>query len=161
MAIDKAIDSAQLNTDLTSIADAIREKAGLTDSFVFPEGFVQAIAGIEAGGGKIANGSWTPTSNGETYTVTHNLGEIPNFVIYFKETTGVTNNSHLAGGWIDSMGFASGPSGSGISQYYSGTFDITASKGHGAYGATTSTVTLKTYAFFMSGVKYRWYVGVI
>ena len=49
MAIDKAIDSTQLNTNLTSIADAIREKAGLTDSFVFPEGFVQAIAGIEAG----------------------------------------------------------------------------------------------------------------
>ena len=63
MAIDKAIDSAQLNTDLTSIADAIREKAGLTDSFVFPEGFVEAIAGIEVGGGaKIATGTVTTNS---------------------------------------------------------------------------------------------------
>ena len=75
MAIDKAIDTTQLNTDLTSIADAIREKAGLTDSFVFPEGFVKAIAGIEAGGGSdggialpsncvFSSGSYVPTSEG-------------------------------------------------------------------------------------------------
>lgn len=51
------------DTSLTAIADAIREKAGLADSFVFPEGFVQAISGIEAGGGKLYYGSMTPTEN--------------------------------------------------------------------------------------------------
>ena len=69
MAIDKAIDSTQLNTDLTSIANAIREKAGLTDSFAFPEGFVQAIAGIEAGGAsfgdfdEVTSGTFVPSED--------------------------------------------------------------------------------------------------
>lgn len=51
MALDKVIDSAKLDADLTSIADAIREKAGVSDSFAFPDGFVEAVSGISAGGG--------------------------------------------------------------------------------------------------------------
>ncbi len=51
MALDKVIDSAKLDADLTSIADAIREKAGVSDSFVFPDGFVEAVSGISTGGG--------------------------------------------------------------------------------------------------------------
>lgn len=51
MALDKVIDSAQLDADLTSIADAIREKAGVSDSFAFPDGFIEAVSGISAGGG--------------------------------------------------------------------------------------------------------------
>ena len=38
------------DTSLTSIADAIREKAGLEDNLAFPEGFVEAIEGISTGG---------------------------------------------------------------------------------------------------------------
>ena len=89
MAIDKAIDSAQLNTDLTSIADAIREKAGLTDSFVFPEGFVQAIAGIEAGGGAdITEFGFTKAVFGTTtgsQSFMHNLDETPKCVIFWSD----------------------------------------------------------------------------
>ena len=51
MAYDKVVDSAALDTQLTSIADAIRAKTGGSDSLVFPDGFLQAIAAIEAGGG--------------------------------------------------------------------------------------------------------------
>ena len=51
MALDKVVDSAALDTQLTSIADAIRAKTGGSDSLVFPDGFLQAIAAIEAGGG--------------------------------------------------------------------------------------------------------------
>ena len=51
MAYDKVVDSAALDTQLTSIADAIRAKTGGSDSLVFPDGFSQAIAAIEAGGG--------------------------------------------------------------------------------------------------------------
>lgn len=51
MAFDKVVDSAVLDTQLTSIADAIRAKTGGSDSLVFPDGFLQAIAAIEAGGG--------------------------------------------------------------------------------------------------------------
>ena len=40
-----------LTDKLTAIADAIRAKTGGSDSLVFPDGFLQAIAEIEAGGG--------------------------------------------------------------------------------------------------------------
>lgn len=49
MAYDKVIDSSVLDSDLTSIADAIREKAELTDSLEFPQEFVDAIRGIVSG----------------------------------------------------------------------------------------------------------------
>ena len=51
MAIDKAIDSAQLDANLTAIADAIRTKGGTSDTLVFPAGFVSAVQAIQAGGG--------------------------------------------------------------------------------------------------------------
>lgn len=46
MSIDKAIDSAQLNADLTSVANAIRTKGGTSAALTFPAGFVQAINDI-------------------------------------------------------------------------------------------------------------------
>lgn len=51
MAIDKAVDSAQLNADLTAVADAIRTKGGTSDALAFPDGFVEAVGAIQAGGG--------------------------------------------------------------------------------------------------------------
>ena len=39
-------------TDLTSVANAIREKGGTTDPLIYPEGFVTAIHAIQTGGGE-------------------------------------------------------------------------------------------------------------
>lgn len=50
MAIDKAVDSAQLEADLTAVADAIRAKTGSTATMTLDE-MPGAIAGIETGGG--------------------------------------------------------------------------------------------------------------
>lgn len=49
MAIDKAVDSSQLDAGLTSIADSIRAKGGTSDALTFPDGFAAAIAAISAG----------------------------------------------------------------------------------------------------------------
>lgn len=51
MAIDKLVDSAQLESDLTSVADAIRAKTGGTADLAFPADFVSEIGSIETGGG--------------------------------------------------------------------------------------------------------------
>lgn len=51
MAVDKLVDSTQLDTDLTSVANAIRTKGGTSASLAFPAGFVSAIAAIPTGGG--------------------------------------------------------------------------------------------------------------
>ena len=50
MAIDKLVDSAQLDADLTSVANAIRTKGGTSAQLSFPSGFVSAINAIQTGG---------------------------------------------------------------------------------------------------------------
>lgn len=50
MAVDKLVDSNQLNADLTSVANAIRTKGGTSDPLAFPNGFVNAVNSIPTGG---------------------------------------------------------------------------------------------------------------
>ena len=59
MAVDKLVDSTQLNNDLTSVANAIRTKGGTSAQLAFPAGFVSAVQAIPTGG-------VTPTG---TYTI--------------------------------------------------------------------------------------------
>ena len=50
MAVDKLVDSAQLDADLEDIADAIRAKGGTSASLAFPNDFVSAVQAIPTGG---------------------------------------------------------------------------------------------------------------
>jgi len=43
------------DTELTSVADAIREKGGTSAALVWPSGYVDAIGAIESGGGPSVN----------------------------------------------------------------------------------------------------------
>jgi len=51
MAVDKLVDSARLDADLTSVANAIRTKGGTSADLAFPAGFVSAVEAIPSGGG--------------------------------------------------------------------------------------------------------------
>lgn len=55
MAVDKLVDSTQLDADLTSVANAIRTKGGTSASLAFPSGFVSAINAIPTGGGGVSS----------------------------------------------------------------------------------------------------------
>lgn len=55
MAVDKLVDSTQLNSDLTSVANAIRTKGGTSAQLAFPSGFVSAIGDISGDSGGNAN----------------------------------------------------------------------------------------------------------
>ena len=46
MAVDKLVDSTQLDADLTSVANAIRTKGGTSAQMAFPAGFVSAVNAI-------------------------------------------------------------------------------------------------------------------
>ena len=46
MANYKMVNTDQLDADLSAVADAIRERAGATETMVFPNGFVSAVEGI-------------------------------------------------------------------------------------------------------------------
>lgn len=50
MSVDKLVDSTQLDSDLTSVANAIRTKGGTSASLSFPSGFVDAVGAIQTGG---------------------------------------------------------------------------------------------------------------
>lgn len=50
MALDKLVDSSQLDSDLTSVANAIRAKSGGSGQLAFPAGFVSEIGSIPTGG---------------------------------------------------------------------------------------------------------------
>lgn len=51
MALDKLVDSAQLDSDIASVANAIRTKGGTSAQLAFPQGFVDAVEAIPTGGG--------------------------------------------------------------------------------------------------------------
>ena len=51
MSVDKLVDSTQLDSDLTSVANAIRAKSGGSSPLAFPSGFVSEIGNIPTGGG--------------------------------------------------------------------------------------------------------------
>ena len=63
MAENKVVNITQLESDLTSIANAIREKTGGSDSLAFPNGFVSAIDGIAGSSAVLVDETFTLTSN--------------------------------------------------------------------------------------------------
>ena len=71
MAVDKLVDSAQLDSDLEDIADAIRAKSGGSSPLAFPAGFVSEIGSIPSGGG----GTQVMTKLGE-YTISEPVNAI-------------------------------------------------------------------------------------
>ena len=45
----KVVNADQLDTDLATVSDAIKAKAGTSEQLVFPEGFISAISEIQSG----------------------------------------------------------------------------------------------------------------
>ena len=88
---------------LTAIANAIREKANITDSLVFPSGFIDVISAlVEAPSGvtEMASGSITADSNIiATMGIDHNMNKAPNFVLFYQDgaysTTGYPLQAQL------------------------------------------------------------------
>lgn len=62
MAYDKLVDSAALDSSLTSIANAIRTKGGTSASLAFPADFVSAINAISGGGNTFTKSTFTIAS---------------------------------------------------------------------------------------------------
>lgn len=71
MAYDKLVDSAQLDTNLAAVADAIRTKGGTDAQLVFPSGFISAVQAIQTGGeaGIIARDVMTATESLTIYAI--------------------------------------------------------------------------------------------
>lgn len=88
MALDKLVDSTQLDANLTSVANAIRAKSGGSSQLAFPAGFVDAIDAIPTGGGgtRSESGSFTVASGYITEkSIAHNLNTTKIFGIIWAE----------------------------------------------------------------------------
>lgn len=83
MAVDKLVDSTQLDSDLTSVANAIRAKSGGSSQLAFPAGFVSEIQAIPSGGG----GEYTAEDFADA---TKPTGAVAFSAVYFGENS---NNS--------------------------------------------------------------------
>ena len=93
MAIDKLVDSSQLDSDLASVAAAIRTKGGTSASLAFPGGFVSAIQAISGGGGSsAASGTFTPTERVLTVTFDTGLSTVNNVLILPTSETPLKSN---------------------------------------------------------------------
>lgn len=66
MAVDKLVDSTQLDADLTSVANAIRTKGGTSAQLAFPAGFVSAVQAIPTGTTPTGTKQISITANGTT-----------------------------------------------------------------------------------------------
>ena len=91
MALDRLVDSAQLDSDLEDIADAIRAKSGGSSPLAFPAGFISEIESIETGGGiESVEGTFTLENDSAFPTLTHNFGttKIAGFVIPHYQIVG-------------------------------------------------------------------------
>ena len=90
MALDKVVDSAVLDAEMTSVANAIRAKTGNAATLAWPDGFLTAIAEITGGGGAglaydIGEFVLDADVKARDPSLPHNLGEIPEFILVWTD----------------------------------------------------------------------------
>ena len=167
-----------IQSELTRLTDAkaaiktaIEGKGVTVPDATLLDGMASLIESIEAGGAKIATGSFTPTAGCNYYEITHNLGEKPtlaiclcteikkgSFEVLYDDSTqrfvqfngdGYLNGTTSA---VSSAINQTKPSGNKITH-------------SGMYNATENTIKagneLMSSNFFLAGVQYIWIVAVI
>ena len=95
MAFDKVVDSAALDAQLTSIADAIRSKGGTTDQLTLA-GMVDAINAIQTGSGGIqsASGEYSIAEDVKDLNIDiSDIGFVPDLVVVCLDETGMEYTS--------------------------------------------------------------------
>ena len=95
MALDKVVDSAALDAQLTYIADAIRSKGGTTDQLTLA-GMVDAINAIQTGSGGIqsASGEYSIAEDVVSLNIDiSDIGFVPDLVVAYLNETGVEYTS--------------------------------------------------------------------
>lgn len=84
------VDSTQLDSDLTSVANAIRAKSGGSSQLAFPAGFVSEIQAIPSGGGgsvpHVETIDYTPAVNTQALSIPLSFANPPLFIYIYLDT---------------------------------------------------------------------------
>lgn len=103
MAVDKLVDSTQLDADLTSVANAIRTKGGTSAALAFPADFVSAIAAIPSGGGSVQTG--TVAGNGSVDITIPVNGTVSAIIVYTEDFSTGVNYENVEVTAVSGVGF--------------------------------------------------------
>lgn len=95
MALDKLVDSSQLDTDLTSVANAIRTKGGTSGQLAFPAGFVSAVQAIPTGVTPTGTKQISITANGTT------TEDVTNYASVEITVNVPSAGDYVAADWLD------------------------------------------------------------
>lgn len=164
MAVDKLVDSTQLDADLTSVANAIRTKGGTSASLAFPSDFVTAIAAISGGGGGGKTQIGTFTGNG-TKSASISCDFEPDIVYWWTDTGGSTFTGTYSGMIARDM--------LEVNRYYNNSTSVTnivqkatgMNEGYSSYNMRATyengTVTISCYtngarSYFKNGQSYTY-----
>lgn len=112
MAVDKLVDSTQLNSDLTSVANAIRAKSGGSSQLAFPSGFVSEIGNIPSGGGdtnenlrKMFDNTLTSYIDDSLTAINSTVGNGSNFKEFIAHNVTAINVAAWNGSAIEYLAF--------------------------------------------------------
>ena len=165
MALDKLVDSVQLDSDLAAVADAIRSKGGTSAQLSFPSDFVSAIGAIETGGGgnSIYSGTFTPAEN--TLGPTIDVGaDFTHFVVFADTNPSASDNvkkffaavCDFSRAGNDVITIASNNTGSAlIGGFYA--YKWFAKSGTTVRCTNTGTSGQASAGYWVGGVTYNWF----
>lgn len=171
---DMETELGTVDNAVTAALSALVEKGVEVPEGTNVTGLAELIAAIEAGGGKLVNGSFTPSTYVGTMTVTHGLGKVPNFILLAgKNICHDLNYGTTRQTWLMSF-FYEGVAITAFTNYISGKYqgctayvtnaDITLSRAYDKFicSANENSVTFDgSYASakMISGAQYMWWMG--
>lgn len=157
-----------LTNKLAAIGDAIREKTGKSGKLTL-EQMVTEIQGISGGGGglpsgfsAIARGTHTissAVSGGQTFTLNHNLGVVPDFLIFYSPSNIATTYSMLSVMRCTQFGWRSTSYLNKCFYHANSTTTVSGADATTSYGIKTMTATSATITTYSSSTSYYWRAG--
>lgn len=161
MAVDKLVDSTQLDADLTSVANAIRTKGGTSSSLAFPADFVSAINAISGGGGgggkKSATGTFTPAERTGTASFDPGFTDVVGVVVVPTSESPLKSGGRTIYYWMSTPSVYLKSVTGGSNSSGSGTLAPTISATNSHMSQSGTTVTLSGGNGSFETVSYTWY----
>lgn len=156
-----------LTSKLTAIADAIRQKTGKSGKLTLDQ-MVSEVLSIQGGGSlpsgfkAIATGTHalgSAVTGSGTFTVEHNLGEVPDMFLFYAPSNIATTYSMLYAFRSAKFGYRGTTYLNMCGYHGNSTTTVTATNVTTTYGIKTLTATAATITSYSTSTSYGWRAG--